>query len=227
MTDKHISLEFAANWLCRMASIDGVVSARECNLLSHFAGIYNLDATTLIRKAQTYSKEVTIPEVEIIDSRELMGRKFEEFVVSLCSDKKRFSLLEWRGDKISGEIYALDSLLPDLKIRHKLEHNVVEYFVECKYRSILKNNTLDLTSQLGRYRRMSSAKHNSELFIALGVGGSPSAPAQFYIIPSRMIKRDAVLNLDNFSKCLCSTSVDSFHNYINHFFNKRVFRTDQ
>lgn len=217
-----IHVEYAANWLCRMAAVDGVVSARERKLLTEFAGHYDLDATALIRRAYAITKDMSVPEVEAIDPRALAGRKFEEFVVSLCSDKKRFKLLAWRGDKISGSTYAIDNLLPDLHLRHRLDTKVVEYFVECKYHSSLKDGILDLTGKLGRYRSASAAL-NSELFIALGVGGTPSNPGQFFVIPSRMIKDGHVVQIEKFSTCLCSLSADDFHNYINDFFNKRVF----
>lgn len=219
-----ITIDYAANWLCRMAAADGVVSARERKLLTDFAGHYGLDAKVLIRRAYAMSKEATDSEVEAIDRRAFAGRKFEEFVVSLCADKNRFKLLAWRGDKISGTIYAEDTLMPDLHLRHRLDAKEVEYYVECKYRTTLCDGKLDLTRQLKRYRRMSSAKDNTDLFIAVGIGGTPSAPEKFYIIPSRMIKHDHVLNIENFSKCLCQTSGTDFHNYINHFYNKRVFR---
>ncbi len=222
MPETNIPVEYAVNWLCRMAAIDGVVSARERKLLQEFASTYGLDSNSLIRQAYAISNEVQTPEVETVDPREHAGRKFEEFVVSLCSDKSRFRLLAWRGDKISGETYALDTLLPDLHLRHSLDAAVVEYFVECKYRTTLKDGILDLTTQLGRYRKLSSAKYNTELFIAVGVGGSPSNPAHFYVIPSRMIKRKAVIHLNNFYKCLCPSDADGWHKYLNHYFNKWV-----
>lgn len=207
-----------------MAAADGVVSARERKVLSEFAAHYGLVATKLIRRAYAMAKENATPEVEVVDPRALAGRKFEDFVVSLCSDKKRFKLLAWRGDKISGSTYAIENLLPDLRIRHSLDTKVVEYFVECKYRSSVKNSVLDLTDRLSRYRA-ASAEHKCELFFAIGVGGSPTNPEQFFMIPSRLIKGGHVLNLEDYASCLCPLSGDDFHNYINHFFHTRVFKT--
>ncbi len=144
-------------------------------------------------------------------------------LISLCADHSRFNLLEWRGDKISGSTYAKSNLMPDLHLRHRLDEGWVEYFIECKYRSTLPGGVLDLTSQLSRYRRMKLNQSTADLFIAVGVGGTPSCPESFYLIPDRMIKRDYIISLKNFSKCLCPKDSDGFHEYISHYFKIRVF----
>ena len=219
-----IPLKVAARWVAAMAATDGVVSPSEHKLLKEFAEHFNLEPTSLYRMAHAIANNIEVPEVEYINPLKMKGRKFEEFVVSLCSDKSRFKLLAWRSDKICGDTYARENLLPDLQLRHRLDTGEVDYFIECKYRSSLHDGVLDLSSKLGRYRRMASAETNSELFLAVGVGGSPDNPEQFYIIPSRMVKRDYIIHIQNFEKCLCSKDAEGFHNYINHYFNKRVFK---
>lgn len=224
--EQTISLKEAAKWLTRMAARDGVVSPNERKLLKEFALTYGLDINYLYRLAHANAHDVAEPEVEILNRSEHRGRQFEDFVVSLCSDKKRFKLLEWRGDKIAGDTYALENLMPDLHLRHRLDdEHEVEYHIECKYRSELADGALDLSSQLGRYRRLTSSKEKSELFLAVGIGGTPTKPEQFYLIPSRMVKRDHVIKIENFGKCLCPQDQDGFHIYIAHFFHKRVFKT--
>lgn len=163
-------------------------------------------------------------EVEIADPNEIKGRQFEQFVVSLCSDKSRFNLLAWRGDKISGSTYAAETLLHDLHLRHRLDVAEVEYLVECKYRSLWGEDGIDLSSQYGRYH-FAAKDRSVELFIALGVGGTPSNPDEFFLIPGRMVKLDKKLNRDRFIKCVCPQNPDGFHQYINHYFDKRVFKT--
>lgn len=220
----NIPLKVAARWLATMAASDGVVSQSEHKLLKDFAEHFNLEPTSLYRMAHAIANNVDVPEVEYVKPQEMKGRLFENFVVSLCTGKSRFKLLAWRSDKICGDVYAIENLLPDLKVRHQIDAGEVEYFIECKYRSALPNGVLDLSSQLGRYRRMTSAETNSELFLAVGIGGVPHNPDQFYIIPNRMIKRDYIIHINNFKKCLCAKDAEGFHNYINHYFNKRVFR---
>lgn len=221
----YINILEAALWLSKMAASDGVISPSERALLKEFAKTYGIDGTKIIRMAYAIAAKVEMPEVEQISHSELKGRQFEQFVVSLCADKSRFKLLAWRSDKISGKTYAVENLLPDLHIRHKLNIAEVEYMIECKYRSTLKDGVLDLSGQLSRYRRLCSADTNCELFIAIGIGGTPSNPDAFYLIPSRLVKRDSIIRVENFGKCLCLKSPEAFHAYIEHFYNKRVFKT--
>lgn len=150
---------------------------------------------------------------------------FEDFVVKLTADKTRFTRLNWSSDKFIDGIYSLDSLMPDLYLRHHIDVGVVEYYVECKYRSSLQDGVLSISSQLRRYRRMIFSEGTSELFIAVGIGGTPDAPKQFYVIPNRMIKKDAVIHIEDYNKCLCTQTPDGFHDYINHYFSKRVYKS--
>ena len=100
-----------------MAAKDGVISANERRLLREFAEEYEIDVNYLYRLAYAQVDE-NEQEVELIGSNEIKGRRFEEFVVSLLDDKKRYKLLAWRSDKISGNVYATENLYPDLHISH-------------------------------------------------------------------------------------------------------------
>ena len=220
-----IKITETAQWLARMAATDGIITTSERTLLKDFADTYGLDSTKLLRMAYAIANKVELPEVENVSKSEMKGRQFEEFVVSLCSVKSRFTLLAWRSDKIIGNTYAIENLLPDLHVRHRLSNAEVEYLIECKYRTALPDGILDLSSQLNRYRRMGSAKAAIELFIALGIGGKPSNPESFYMIPSRMVKRDSIIHIKNFDKCLCQKTSEEFHAYMEQYFQKRVFKT--
>ncbi|MDE6199412.1 MAG: hypothetical protein K2G06_06175 [Muribaculaceae bacterium] len=169
------------------------------------------------------ANNIDVPEVKFVSRTEMVGRMFEDFVVSLCSDKSRFRLLAWRGDKTNGDVYALENLLPDLHIRHRLDNRDVEYYVECKYRSSWGDGGIDLSNQYVRYHNAAKDR-KIELFIALGVGGTPSNPDEFFLVPGRMVKLDKTIDRERFFKCLCSKDPDGFHAYINHYFNRRVFK---
>lgn len=225
MKSNSIPVDYAANWLCQMAAADGVISPRERKLLQEFAKHYGLDVNQLYRRAYGMLKHHSTPEVEAVDACALAGRQFEEFVVSLCSDKSRFKLIAWRGDKISGTTYALENLLPDLHIRHRLDPNIeVEYFIECKYRSSWGDGSLDFSKQFSRYHR-EAKERNMQLFIALGIGGSPSNPEEFYLIPGRMVGLDKKIERDGyFQKCRCNPDPEILHNYITHYYSKRVLK---
>lgn len=217
-------VEDAARWLCRMAGADGVVSPRERRLMWEFAMEYGVELESLVAYAESATKVYQYPEVETIDRNVYLGRKFEEFVVSLFSNRIRYGLLFWRGDKRSGDIYALENLLPDLHLRHKLDGGDVQYFVECKYRSSWGDGVFDFSRQFLRYRR-EAKERNMELFLALGVGGTPSAPEEFYLVPGRMIGYEKAITREGyFRKCRCQPTSEAFHQYINHYFNKRVFK---
>lgn len=223
MQDNIISPYVAARWLARVAASDGAITPSERKVLSEFAKTYGLDPTKIIRLAYGLSNDFE-QEVEVADPNEIKGRQFEQFVVSLCSDKSRFKLLAWRGDKISGSTYAAETLLPDLHLSHRLDAAEVEYLVECKYRSSWGEDGIDLSSQYVRYH-FAAKDRSVELFIALGVGGTPSNPDDFFMVPGRMVKLDKKIDSDRFIKCVCPKTPDGFHNYINHYFNKRVFKT--
>lgn len=218
----NITPYVAARWLAKVAASDGAITPSERKVLSEFAKAYGLDPAKIIRLAYGLSNDFE-QEVEVADPKEIKGRQFEQFVVSLCSDNSRFKLLAWRGDKISGSTYAAETLLPDLHLRHRLDAADVEYLIECKYRSYWGEDGIDLSSQYVRY--LNAAKDRSvELFIALGVGGIPSNPDELFLIPGRMVKLDKKIDRARFIKCLCPKTPDGFHNYINHYFNKRVFK---
>ena len=222
--EKQISLNEAIQWITKMAAKDGVISQNERRLLKEFSIEYNLDANKLYRIAYAMAKE-SQQEVELASTNEIKGLRFEEFVVSLIADKSRFKLLAWRSDKIIGNTYAAENLYPDLHIRHKTPAGEVEYFIECKYRSSWdKDGNVDLSNQFLRYRNFAK-EHNCELFFAIGVGGTPSDPDKFIIIPSRMIDLSKKINQNRFTTCICDKTSESFNSYICNYFNKRVFST--
>ena len=216
--NKDISLYDVARWIATMAAADGVVSPNERKIIREFADTYNFNASAIYRMAYAIANNIEMPEVQFVEYAEQKGRLFEEFVVSLCADKSRFQLLAWRGDKISGETYALENLLPDLHLRHKLYNAEVEYLIECKYRSSWGEDGIDLSGQFGRYR-FAAKERGTELFIALGIGGTPTNPEEFYIIPGRMIKRDKKIDRERFIKCLCPQDKESFHRYIQNYYH--------
>ncbi len=222
-SSETITIREAARWMASMASTDGVITPSERLLLKEFAETYGIKPNSLLRMAHAIANKIDIPEVEFINHNEMKGRMFEEFVVRLTSDTSRFTLLNWSSDKYVDGICSLDTLMPDLYLRHRLDSETVEYYVECKYRFSLPDGVLDINSQLCRYRHMISTDTKKELFIAIGLGGSPSEPELFYMIPSRMIKKNNVIHIDHYTKCICPKNPEGFHDYINHYFFKRVF----
>lgn len=213
----------AVRWMARLAAADGVVTASERRVIKEFAEAYDIDPHVIYRMAHAIASQVEIPEVEALTYTEMIGRIFEEFVVSLCADKSRFTLLSWRSDKIYGQTFPLENLMPDLRIRHHVDCGEVDYMIECKYRSYLPDGIIDLTAQLARYKKMLADDSNCEIFIGLGVDGSPSCPESFYILPCRILPTDKPICLDDYAHCLCLPLPAEFHNYINQYFTDQIF----
>lgn len=209
-SEGYISIRDAARWLTRMAAMDGVISSNERLLLRQFAQLYGLDPKSLYRMAHAAANDVEIPEVELISSSHWKGRRFEEFIVGLCSDKSCFTLLSWRSDKTIGDTYPLDSLMPDLHLRLRADGRETECYIECKYRSVLPDGILDLSGLMERYHRLTAITDRRPLLIALGIGGSPSAPATLYLLPAKSIAPDGIIHLCECAGRQCDPSPETF-----------------
>ena len=96
-----------------------------------------------------------------------------------------YSLIEWRGDKTTGEISPVSNCYPDFVLEYKEGKYKKIFSVECKWRDhIPKRITTPLISpeQIARYQEY-SIEMNQDVFIVLGVGGEPSMPEDLYVIP--------------------------------------------
>lgn len=105
--------------------------------------------------------------------------------------KRYFSLKEWRGDKYSHGVYAESNTYPDMELTFTLREKTHSFAVECKWRA--QYNAQDKVKwsykdQLTRYRQFAKDK-NIPVFIILGIGGTPSEPAEVYVVPLASIER--------------------------------------
>ena len=117
------------------------------------------------------------------------GVAFEEYIVSRFS-KKYFSLKEWRGDKSSNGVYAQSNTYPDMEYTFKLHGETYNFAVECKWRAKYnQENKVEWSyeEQLARYRQFAKDK-NILVFIVIGIGGTPSDPANVFVVPLASIK---------------------------------------
>ena len=142
----------------------------------------------------------------------LKGREFEEYVLELFNviDKKEFTLLEWRGDKMIANIKPENNSYPDFIIRC---NNInTEIAIECKWRSVLPRNMkkyLLSDSQYERYEEFSK-KRKISVFLFLGVGGDACQPKELYVIPLNTIHKvvNSELALKGFKKDLKSIGIE-------------------
>ena len=142
---------------------------------------------------ETPPQPTVLPDTSAPDNKDesyVKGLEFEKYVVSRFS-KKYFSLKEWRGDKHSKGVYAESNTYPDMELTFTLHEKSYTFAVECKWRT--KYNTQNKvrwsnSQQLERYLQFARDK-NIPVFVILGIGGTPSDPAEIYVVPLASIKR--------------------------------------
>ena len=186
---RTIDLEEAAQWMVRMAAVDGVLSPREMIMLIDFAQRYGLPAVPLLAAARP-DKNV-LPEVKPLDMAAENGLQFEYHIVSLMRYAKGMSLLGWTGVKFYDGIFAPDVKNPDL---HLSFNSDFDFYVECKWRNNWmkdsKNRDFMLfnVDKLDHYSKFAN-ETGSMVLIALGIGDTGIKPQDFYILPLTAIKK--------------------------------------
>lgn len=163
---------------------DGILTPKEEKLIREVAQSEgkNPDATIVqIRKELEESEEES--ESELIDVNQKAGLDFEKFVVKKFN-KKYFVIRNWAGDKFVAGRYADTTTQPDIQLSLKLGTKSYPFAVECKWRSEPNGDFIRFANdgQLERYKTFAK-QENYPVFIALGIGGKPSIPAELYILP--------------------------------------------
>lgn len=122
-------------------------------------------------------------EVSDQDDNHAKGEAFERFVVSRF-DRKYWSISDWRSDKGVDGRYAESAMKPDLVMCLHLKDDKHQVAVECKWRKEAKEGKVKWSypEQLARYRKFAS-ETEMPVFVAIGIGGSPSAPESVYLVP--------------------------------------------
>lgn len=122
-------------------------------------------------------RAITVPE-EV-----LKGREFEDHILRLfnLNQETGFTLKEWQGAKTLEDICPENNRHPDFVFDYLGQ----KFAVECKWRERLSSKMgqdLFPADKLSIYQQF-SAERSIPVFIALGLGGKPSAPKRLYIIP--------------------------------------------
>lgn len=115
----------------------------------------------------------------------LSGLEFEKYIITRFS-KDANRLLDWRGDKyIAGYGGPESSRDPDVLFSTRSERD--KFAIECKFRSNWWYNPHHgpciewaREDQLDRYWHYEN-RRGIPVYIAIGVGGSPSDPAELFI----------------------------------------------
>lgn len=166
------------------AITDGVITPKEEKRIREFAiqAGENPDLSlNQIKQDLAYSTEES--ETELINKNQKAGYDFEKFIV-MKFDKKYFSIQNWASDKFIDGQYAESNMHPDIQLTLKLGGVGYPLAVECKWRSEPSSHFVQFAEpdQLKRYQEFET-KTGNPVFIALGIGGKPSAPKSLYIIP--------------------------------------------
>jgi hypothetical protein len=117
------------------------------------------------------------------------GRLFETYVKNLFNEKN-FKLKRWRKSALlSPDTYIRDLCYPDLELIF-VRRNHYPFAVECKYKS---NFRADATILWASQKKIAiyeafEKKFNMTVFIAIGIGGSPSNPQKLFLTPLANIK---------------------------------------
>ena len=116
------------------------------------------------------------------------GNDFEKFVVQKF-DRKYFALQEWRSDKYVNGIYAASNQLPDLEINFRKGNINDSFAVECKWRKGYYDNSIKWAEyyQLSNYKNYAK-RLQIQVFVIIGIGGSPDSPEEIFIIPLSQLK---------------------------------------
>jgi hypothetical protein len=124
------------------------------------------------------------------------GDAFEKFILHRF-DSKYFTLLDWRGDKVSNGVYPKSSTYPDLEMEFRFADLKTVFAVECKFRKALYDGVFKLEKrQFDNYLEFSKSKE-MPVYVALGVGGEPNDPKDLYIIPLKAFGNDGSILYDD------------------------------
>ncbi len=131
----------------------------------------------------------TADSLQIADDKKQKGNSFEGYVADILKGAG-ITLKKWnQGSTSPGGAYAENELEPDFYVRHVSGGKDLEYWVECKFRSYVPKEGFTLEQyQLDRYRSIQGSSKR-KILVALGLGGDPSKPDRFFLIPLDSIAR--------------------------------------
>lgn len=146
------------------------------------------------------------------------GDAYEDFVANLLADW-RLTLLDRTQDAVSSAGVVAESCKnPDLHVQQKRGKRDIDYYLECKYRSNWNDGKVTFEDwQLVRYRQFQRDNQRKVIF-ALGVGGTPSAPANFMLVPLDSIKGNTIKQI--YTQYAVQPNSTALVEYMDNYFTK-------
>lgn len=173
-----------------LVKADGVLTPKEEKLIREIAEKEGKNGDVEIAKIhQELQNSDEDSETALIDVNAKAGYDFEKFIIRKF-DKKYIQIRNWAGDKIVDGRYADTTTQPDIQLSLKLRGDSYPFAVECKWRAEPKGDFIRFANeeQLERYKTFAK-QENYPVFIALGIGGKPSSPAELYILPIQELNK--------------------------------------
>ncbi len=146
----------------------------------------------IVRQNKKNKDEVTYSEVEVNEESAIT---FHNYVESLIKKNPNFFKITSAS---SGKEVEESNSTPDFLVQLKSENETQQFAVECKYRSTTTSGRVNIIKSIEQFDCYMdyAVKNNAEVFIALGVGGSPNKPFQLYMIPLNSIEVGTVTLFD-------------------------------
>lgn len=196
---------------------DSTPIENQINYSEHNSTVANASAVTepsVTESTAQLEKPSKTPE----EDSKSKGNAFEDFVVNLLADW-RLKLLDRTQDAVStAGVVAESCKNPDLHIQQKRGNGEIDYYIECKYRSNWNNGKVAFKDwQINRYRQFQRDSHRKVL-IALGVGGTPSAPETLMIVPLDSVKDNSIGQIK--TEYVIAPTPSALVDYMNSYFTK-------
>jgi hypothetical protein len=139
--------------------------------------------------AQAKTMSLILPQTAITQSKSIdnyaKGKAFEFFIIRLFKSQS-FHLKKWRkSEKLTDTFFSIDHFNPDLEIELVFRGaKKYRFAVECKWRQNVYDGKIKwgTDSQICSYR-MFQDRLGIPVFVAIGIGGQPSAPEKLYVTP--------------------------------------------
>jgi hypothetical protein len=179
----HFTLPRARDW--KLPSLYGVLIL---TLLGLLAWLSILAKKRTGNQSKTTQRRQPPPQQKIpTDTRQIEQEKgllFEKFVVNRFRQSgASFKWIDATSDKWVDGYYPESNMNPDLQFEFRTGSRSYPLSVECKYRSNSRGTIFITTDdQRERYKAFANKK-KTEVFLVLGLGGTPDEPSELFVIP--------------------------------------------
>ena len=181
-------------------------------------------------KTSEESKEATVQVQEVQEvqkpaeskkTNKEKGNDFEGYIADVLAENG-ITIKEWNQGAISsGGNMAGNALNPDFFVSQPSEPTPLEYWVESKWRKDCPETFAIKETQFDRYRQI-QRESKRKIIIAVGIGGSPSAPKSVYFVPLDSLK-EGKISVDEMRHFYLSNPGRDFRGRMQRWFRNEVF----